>query len=255
VRCTSICIDTSLERRDTYFRTKGGDHPNSNATLLGEVTPLDDCWGTPSYRSTFRMKAALVAFSLLVGATPAAQADGPAPGIPFGMQQLVREKAYSETDNGTAQAFRKGDRPLSGIDDETLKAVDTYATAQDCLQPTLETYRDRSDYHRELRWSEMRSEAVLEVCLFRISASLGSPEETSAWLRREWFTIREVPVRDQRFIRQIDAVWDIEKRGLIVWDFHIKFLMQRIFAYGQYVTFLWDKDGAVYSVEINTSTK
>jgi len=60
------------------------------------------------------------------------------------------------------------------------RAAKNWPDVRSCLVRS-ERQKDKPDL-RKFNWGKMRKDADIRVCLFRISASLGTPEKTKQWL-------------------------------------------------------------------------
>lgn len=92
----------------------------------------------------------------------------------------------------------------------------------------------------KLRWSEFTSQYEVEVCLFRVLNTIGSPEAIEAWLTRQgfapsetsrgWELVENYANRDGRFLA-LQMIWDNKKNGPLYgsrwWQIGSRWLVKR----------------------------
>jgi len=94
-------------------------------------------------------------------------------------------------------------------------AIRSYADVRDCLV--------RSEVKKEtpnltlINWKKMRSGKIIEVCLFRVFSSLGSPENAKLWLEVQGLKNASLNVRKGRVVRDWKRV-EVTLASVSAWN-------------------------------------
>jgi hypothetical protein len=67
--------------------------------------------------------------------------------------------------------------------EDEVRAVSTYPSVRNCLVEDAQV-SSQPDL-RKIDWKEMRTQAIMSVCLFRIFSSYGSPEKAALWFAEQ----------------------------------------------------------------------
>lgn len=157
-------------------------------------------------------------------------------------------KSYADGSSELANGLREkyGDIPFD------------YPTAQSCLSETAQT--DGAIETTNLKWAELQSTEVAEVCLFRVLSRLRSVDKITAWMAGQgWERVQLMVSSDTAFllgspgpITQLGFFWDSEKLGE---PYGPRYRESRLFSLtrSSTVTVRLDSQRGVLSLTIGTS--
>jgi hypothetical protein len=177
-------------------------------------------------------------------ATSAAESQARFEETPF----LWFGKSYADGSSEVANGLREkyGDIPFD------------YPTAQSCLSETAQT--DGAIESTDLKWAELQSSEVVEVCLFRVLSRLRSVDKITAWMTGQGWERQQLMASSATAfifgspgpITQLGFYWDSRKLGE---PYGPRYRESRFFSLtrSSTVTVILDNQRGVLSLTIGTS--
>ena len=154
---------------------------------------------------------------------------------------------------------------------EYTQAIERFPNTRSCFPSEIQSLNSTNTLDvREFDWNAMQTKAGAEVCVFRISVALSSPEKVEAWLRYFNFTVlryeesgrRPIPNSEQGGGRGfvISGRQSLHNSRLLYrgprffykgWWF--EYLIRSIFVYEQGIIIIYDNTGSVVGASIYES--
>ena len=139
----------------------------------------------------------------------------------------------------------KGEAPVNKAD---IRAAKKWPDVRSCLVRS-ERNKDIPDL-RKINWRKMRMDTDIEVCMFRIFASLGTPEKAKLWFEAQGFNLYVANLNNQ-YVKtwvSVQANYKSAKlEGSFVPSSGIGSILYGLFSYSENFSGGWDKNGKLIS--------
>ena len=135
------------------------------------------------------------------------------------------------------------------------RAMSRFPSAADCL--TRPSHNQKKPDLRQLDWSKMIDTAAIEVCMFRIFSSYGSPSKAKLWFEAQGFTnviMETYEVRSELFTRVRTYNLPRETNKVYVSKNWLSSQLLKNLIHSEGFRAVWDSNGVLFGVSYDKTT-